>query len=249
MLGSVGKASPVLHRSHSRHAAAPVGPLSLLVALIFAANPRVAFADIPVDGAGGTAGTGGTAGASNTSGERDGGSGTAAAGNGRPTPHRPVVNRLNLRVGASSSELNGRPTICMDVKIALGFDVESCGTGQAIIHNDPGQEMAHFRVNYAWLSRSVGKGTLLGRAGVGFAEMQVGKDNPGFVFGKPDADRGSLAGPETSLSAQWLVPMYKSLDFVVTGTAGVAYFANAKQLVIGQNEVQGFVSIDAGLGW
>ena len=212
----------------------------LIGALIVGAGERMAAAQV----AGAAAG----AGAGSASGMPEAGA-APAAGSGDGTPHRPVKNRLNLRVGASSSELNGRPTICMDVKIAWGFDVESCGTGQAIIHNDPGQEMAHFRVNYALLSRGVGRGTLLGRAGIGFAEMQVGKDNPGFVFGRPDADRGSLAGPETSISAQWLVPMYKSLDFVVTGTAGVAYFANAKQLVIGQNEVQGFVSIDAGIGW
>lgn len=216
----------------------------LIGLLVFGAGMRVGLAD--TTGAGTGAGAG--AGAGSASGATENGA-ASGAGIGDPTPHRPVKNRLNLRVGASSSELNGRPTICMDVKIALGFDVESCGTGQAIIHNDPGQEMAHFRVNYALLSRGVGRGTLLGRAGIGFAEMQVGKDNPGFVFGRPDGDRGSLAGPETSVSAQWLVPMYKSLDFVVTGTAGVAYFANAKQLVIGQNEVQGFVSIDAGLGW
>jgi hypothetical protein len=79
--------------------------------------------------------------------------------------------------------------------------------------------------------------------------MQVGKDNPGFVFGSPDQDRGSVSGPEAALSAQWLLPMYKGLDFVVTGTAGLAYFAHAEELATTKSEVQGFASIEAGIGW
>lgn len=129
------------------------------------------------------------------------------------------------------------------------FGVETCGTGQAVLHDDPGNEMMHVRATYAFADRSLWKGTLLARGGLGFAEMQVGVDHPGFRFGSPDADRGSVAGPEASLSAQWLAPLYKGVDFVVTGTAGLAYFAGADELATTKSDVQGFASIEAGIGW
>lgn len=193
--------------------------MKLAVALVIA-SPILAHADEPADG-----------------------------GPTDPSDHPPIVNRVNLRMGFASTDQNGHPTICMDVNIIYGFGVESCGTGQAILHDDYGQEMAHFRVNYSFADRSLWKGTLHARGGVGFAELQVGKDNPGFVFGAPDQDRGSVSGPEAALSAQWLLPMYKGLDFVVTGTTGVAYFAHAPELATTKSELQGFASIEAGIGW
>ena len=170
-------------------------------------------------------------------------------GRGDPGDHPPVTNRINVRVGMASSDTDGRPSGCLDVRIIGGFSIESCGTGQAIIHDDAGQEMMHVRANYAFAHTNLGKGTLYVRGGLGFAEMQIGKDNPGFQFGSPDEDRGSVAGAEAALSAQWLVPLYKELDFVVTGTAGMAYFAGADELATTKSDVQGFASIEAGLGW
>ncbi len=170
-----------------------------------------------------------------------------------PSDHPPIHNRINFRVGMASADadLNGKghPTICLDVNIAFGFGVESCGTGEQLLHNDFGQEISHYRINYTVVERSLWKGTLHARTGVGFAEMQVGKDNPGFVFGAPDADRGSVSGPEAAVSAQWLLPLYKGLDFVITGTGGLAYFAHAPELATTKSELQSFASIEAGIGW
>lgn len=168
---------------------------------------------------------------------------------GDPSNHAPIFNRLNFRVGFASSDLNGHPTLCLDVNVAFGFGVETCGTGAQVLHNDPGQEMSHYRINYTMLERNLWKGTLHARGGLGFSEMQVGKDDPGFVFGGTNRDKGSTSGPEAALSAQWLLPMYKGLDFVVTGTAGLAYFAHAEDLASTKSDVQGFASIEAGIGW
>lgn len=168
---------------------------------------------------------------------------------GDPSNHPPVHNRLNFRVGFASSDLNGRPTLCLDVNIAFGFGVESCGTGAQLLHDDPGQEMSHYRINYTVLEKNLWKGTLHARGGLGFSEMQVGNDDPGFVFGGTNRDKGSTSGPEAALSAQWLLPMYKGFDFVVTGTAGLAYFAHAEDLATTKSDVQGFASIEAGIGW
>jgi hypothetical protein len=168
---------------------------------------------------------------------------------GDPSDHPPVTNRINFRVGFASSDQNGHPTLCLDVNIVFGFGAEACGTGAQLLHDDPGQEMSHYRINYTVIERSLWKGTLHARGGLGFSEMQVGRDDPGFVFGGTQRDGGSTSGPEAALSAQWLLPMYKGLDFVVTGTAGLAYFAHASELATTKSEVQSFASIEAGIGW
>jgi hypothetical protein len=127
----------------------------------------------------------------------------------------PVTNRINLRVGAATTDRNGRPTICLDVRIFAGFGVESCGTGQAVLHDDPGREMAHFRGTWTLLTRHTDHGTGKLRAGAGFAELQVGADHPGFRFGSPDpADRGSISGPEAAVSGQWLIPLAGGVEAV-----------------------------------
>lgn len=163
--------------------------------------------------------------------------------------HAPIVNRVNLRIGFDSSNDDGRATVCADINIALGFGIEACGTGNQVWHNDSGEELSHYRVNYSFAERSLWEGTLHVRGGLGFAEMQVGKDSPGFVFGGTGADRASTSGPEGALSAQWLLPMYKGFDFVVTATGGLAYFAHAGELATTKSSVQSFVSIEAGVGW
>src|SRR5689334_3272930 len=137
------------------------------------------------------------------------GEGIEAGAGERATP---VTNRINLRVGAATTDRNGRPTICLDARIYAGFGIESCGTGQAVLHDDPGREMAHFRGTWTLLTRHTDRGTARLRAGAGFAELQVGVDHPGFRFGSPDpADRGSISGPEGVVQGQWLLPLARGV--------------------------------------
>ena len=166
-----------------------------------------------------------------------------------PSEHAPITNRVNVRLGKSSSDTDGRPSICVDVRVFWRFGVETCGTGQGIIHEDPGQEMMHVRANYTIADRSLWKGTLNARGGVGFAELQIGPDDPGFAFGHAATNGNSTAGPEAAFSAQWLLPLYKKIDFVMTATAGLAYFTGAPELSITKTELQGFASLEAGIGW
>lgn len=170
-------------------------------------------------------------------------------GSATPGEHAPIENRVNVRLGKSSADTDGRPSICVDVRVYWRFGVETCGTGQAIIHNDPGQEMMHIRANYTIADRSLWKGTLNARGGIGFAELQIGPDDPGFSFNHAATNGNSTAGPEAAFSAQWLLPLYKKIDFVMTATAGVAYFAGAPDLSASKTEMQGFASLEAGIGW
>src|SRR5688572_13246191 len=64
----------------------------------------------------------------------------------------PAGNRINLRVGNATSDSTGRPTICVDVRIVRGFGAETCGTGQGVIHDQAGSELAHFRGTFSFLT-------------------------------------------------------------------------------------------------
>ena len=184
--------------------------------------------------------------------------GAAAANADEPTETEPgttnatapTPNRVNLRLGNATSDSTGRPTICVDVRIWAGLGVESCGTGQGIIHDQAGTELAHFRATWSVYERATSSGTGRLRGGIGWAELQVGVDHPGFHFGEPDqVERGSVAGPEAALQGQWLVPLGKGVEAVASVTAGLAMFANADKLVTPQSNVQPFASFELGLGW
>lgn len=158
-------------------------------------------------------------------------------------------NRINLRLGSATSDSTGRPTICLDVAVVRGFGVESCGTGQGIIHDETGAELAHFRATFSFAETTTRSGVGRLRGGIGWAELQVGVDRAGFRFGQPDVERGSVAGPEAALQGQWLVPLGKGVEAVASFTAGAAVFANADQLIVPKSNVQPFASFEIGVGW
>jgi hypothetical protein len=134
--------------------------------------------------------------------------------------------------------------------VVAGVGIEACGTGQGVIPDEDGSEMAHFRATYTVFERVTPRGVGRLRAGAGFAELQVGLDHPGFHFGSPDAtDRGSVAGPEAAVQAQWLVPLAGGVEAIASLTAGVAAFASADELVVPQDQVQPFLSFEVGIGW
>lgn len=165
----------------------------------------------------------------------------------RPPPL--IENRVNVRGGLASSDRNGRPTICVDVRLAFEIGLETCGTGAGVVGDVDGTDMAHFRASYAFVRGRLDDATVRVRGGVGFAELQVGLDRPGFTFDGPDDAKGAVSGPEVSVSAQLLSPIYRGFDFVITGTAGLALFRRADELVVPKGELQPFVSIEAGMGW
>ena len=166
------------------------------------------------------------------------------ASNATPTP-----NRINLRLGSATSDSTGRPTICVDVRVYSRFGVESCGTGQGVIHDETGSELAHFRATFSFLEKATNSGTGRLRGGLGWAELQVGVDRAGFRFDEPDIERGSVAGPEAAVQGQWLVPLAAGIEAVASATLGVAAFANADKLVTPQSNVQPFASFEIGVGW
>ncbi|MEZ4401678.1 MAG: hypothetical protein R3B06_16750 [Kofleriaceae bacterium] len=177
-----------------------------------------------------------------------------ADGDDRAGPPTPVAAdppyRVNLRIGGASSDRNGNPTVCGEVRVWGGLALESCGTGAQAWHNDDGAEMMHVRTTYEVLHLgTAGNGRLGVRAGVGFAELSVAADQLGFQFGSPDATRASVAGPEASVSAQWTRPLVSQVDALATFTVGGAYFAGAQELVFPRAQLQPFASFEVGVGW
>ena len=158
--------------------------------------------------------------------------------------------RVNLRVGSASSDRNGMPTVCAEVRVFLDLNVESCGTGADLWHNNDGTEMMHIRASWEVFDRTTRRGRGGVRVGGGFSELSVGDDKLGLEFGDPDtSDPVSVAGPELAVSAQWTIPLGKKLEAVGTFTGGVGYFAGARKLILPRDEVQPFASIDIGVGW
>jgi hypothetical protein len=157
-------------------------------------------------------------------------------------------NRINLRVGAASTDSNGRPTVCMEVRAVSRLSIEGCGTGTGLLHSASGGEMAHFRAKWGLDSRVFQRGVLRTHMGVGFAELQIDADEPGFVI-TPSPGSVEAVGPEASLSLQWLRPVRGDWEFLVNTSAGLAWIPGAGDLAEAQNTVQPFVSFEIGVGW
>jgi hypothetical protein len=158
-------------------------------------------------------------------------------------------NRINLRVGAASTDTTGVPTICMEVRAVARLSVEGCGTGSGFLHSQSGGEMAHFRGKWQVLGRVAGGGKLRVHGGLGFAELQLDADRPGFDFGSPSDSRIETAGPEGSLSLSWLRPMGAGWELIANTTGGLAWLPYANELAAPQDRAQPFVSFELGVGW
>jgi hypothetical protein len=158
-------------------------------------------------------------------------------------------NRINLRVGGASTDTTGVPTICMEVRAVARLSVEGCGTGSGFLHSQSGGEMAHFRAKWQVLGRVAGGGKLRLHGGVGFAELQLDADRPGFDFGSPRGSRIETAGPEGSLSLSWLRPMGAGWELIANTTGGLAWLPYADELAAPQDRAQPFVSFELGVGW
>jgi hypothetical protein len=157
-------------------------------------------------------------------------------------------NWFNLRAGLSSADANDRPVLCLEVAVHWGLSVEGCGTGAGILHSDGG-ELAHFRAKYSLIERKTIAGKLRGQVGAGFAELQLGDDEPGFNFGDPATGSDSAAGPEAALSLQLLTHIGRGFELVTSASAGVAAIPGADQLSVPQSQTQAFASLEIGIGW
>jgi hypothetical protein len=162
----------------------------------------------------------------------------------RPVAGRPV---LELRAGVARSP---HPYVCAEGQPLGWLSLEACGTGSGFLHQGDETDVAHFRSRARVLGVERGRveADLLG--GLGFAEVQTGRDEHGFRFGEARSDdQNEGAGPEASLGGKarvWVFPAaYLSFD----ATFGVAHVQSAP-VVIGQaGPWVPFGTVTAGLGF
>lgn len=165
------------------------------------------------------------------------------------TEARPVRNYVNLRGGATTGSSNRRPELCLEVSPIELLSAEACGTGSGFLHNAPDPEIAHFRAKITFLTRRLALATFDARAGLGFAELQVGEDGPGFHFGGVGPTGTETAGPEAGLFLRAMVPLGLGFELVGELSLGAAYFAHAGSLVRPMRPLQPFAALNVGIGF
>ncbi len=164
------------------------------------------------------------------------------------TQRAPAIrNYLNLRVGASSSAT--RPEICIDGSPLAFLSFEACGTGSGFLHKDPDPETAHFRSNLRLYHFDFGWVQLQPRVGLGFAEIQQGEDDSGFLFTGVGPRGVETAGPEATTSLQALIPINSTFELVGNLTTGLIYAPHAPKLIKPMPTLQPFVTFTVGAGF
>ncbi|MBZ4414869.1 hypothetical protein [Myxococcus sp. RHSTA-1-4] len=157
-----------------------------------------------------------------------------AVGEARATSEVPFTTRNfgNLRVGGSTANGNGRPELCLELSPVSFLSLEGCGTGSGLLHGDPEPEVAHFRTKLRLVSfDKEGWGTLQPFLAAGFAEAQVGRDDPGFQFTGTDARRVATTGPEMGLGLRFLRPLASGFELVGDLNLGMAWLPYGPDLV------------------
>ncbi|WP_044889371.1 hypothetical protein [Myxococcus hansupus] len=141
-------------------------------------------------------------------------------------------NFINLRVGGSTANGNGRPELCMELSPVAFLSLEGCGTGSGFLHGDPEPEVAHFRAKLRLTSFDVARwGTLQPFIAGGFAESQVGRDDPGFQFKGTDRRRVATTGPEGGFGLRYLRPLASGFELVGDLNFSLAWLPHAPQLI------------------
>jgi hypothetical protein len=155
---------------------------------------------------------------------------------------------VDLRGGLSSANALGLGEVCMEVAPLSWLDAETCGTGSGLWRDGDTREMAHFRVELQPYRFVFGGVAFDPQFGVGFAELQVGKDQPGFRF-TGSADKFDTSGPEGTASLQAKAPMRYGLELIGELVTGMAYFKDGPVLARPVNALQPFVEFGLGVGF
>lgn len=189
----------------------------------------------------------------------------SAASNGSPADESPdspgpaevraaVVaprNWLNLRGGFGAQPVDAvgaRPQICGEVSPLDWLGVEACGTGAGFLF-ESGSELVHVRGKVRLASVDTGYGFLEPRLALGFAELQVGDDAPGFDFFGAGPTGVETAGPEAGASLRWSHPLAWDFEMLADASLGMAWLPYAPQLTTSMSPWQPSATLTLGVGW
>lgn len=160
-----------------------------------------------------------------------------------------IRNYVNMRGGATTGSSNRRPELCLEVSPIALLSVEACGTGSGFLHTDPEPEIAHFRAKATFFSKRLSFGVIDARGGLGFAELQIGEDGPGFDFGGTGPNRTETAGPEAGVFLRAMLPVAVGIELVAELSLGAAYFAHAPNLIQPMRPLQALAALNVGIGF
>jgi hypothetical protein len=158
-----------------------------------------------------------------------------------------LKNYINFRGGAASS--SRRPEICVEGGPGSWITLEACGTGSGFLHHDPTPEIGHFRTNIPIYQHRISSFDFRPRVGLGFAEIQIGEDDPGFRFGDVGPRRIETAGPEISGSLETFYPVAAGVEFVGTLNLGLIWAPHASDLATPLPAWLPTVSFTVGIGF
>ena len=159
-----------------------------------------------------------------------------------------LASHANFRMGFSSATSNGRPTICLEGVILSAFALETCGTGYGFVHREAGTDFVHFRGKWNAFTQPLSQSIIKAQLGVGFAEIQIAADEAGFQFGGT-GNGVETAGPEASLSLQWMRRIETHTELVLDINVGSAYFHYGPDLLVPQPQIFPFFELSCGVGW
>lgn len=165
-----------------------------------------------------------------------------------PPPKAPPRTYVSLGAGASSGSQGA--IICAEVAPLHFLSVSGCGNGSGFLHHDAAPDLSHWRLNATIASLRVNAFWLQPRVQLGFAEVQVGQDTPGFQFTRTNETRTSTSGAEGGVSLRGLYPI-KSSGFELISELGlsVGYFPHAPMLIRPQSTFIPSASLTVGLGF
>lgn len=155
----------------------------------------------------------------------------------------------NFRAGAGSSSENGHAYLCLEGSPLAFFALEACGTGSGFLHEDESPETAHFRTKLTPRVWKYREGFLAPHLDLGFAELQIAEDTPGFDFRGTGPDGVETAGPEAGLGVRLLYPLSRYVEIVGDMSVGYAWLPHAPELVDPHPEHVVSASFSFGVGF
>ena len=158
--------------------------------------------------------------------------------------------RATVRVGASQEQSETRQELCLSVSPVTRWSLESCGTGAGFLSpTSASPDLAHFRLRYRAWSRNTQRGWLFAGLQAGFAELEIGEDDPGFHFSSVGPRGLETAGPSAGASLRWTRPLRRGLHFIGEFNTNLAYFPHAPDLQRPLSIWHPSLSLSIGLGF
>lgn len=180
------------------------------------------------------------------------GGGEARAARAEAVLPRPLAGwpLLEVRGGLDAGAGVAAPTVCTELSPLRYVALEACGSAAGILFPQRRDEMVHFRAEGSIPIESSSKLELLLQPGLGFAELESGSDEPGFLFGPArSADQREGAGPEASLGVKGRAWAHERAYVSGEATAGAAWIPSAPTVTGRGSAVVPFVVATVGVGF